>query len=691
MRAWCLVGWFGVSMMASLWTGSAGAQIAESDQTPLPDVELEEVVVTGTRTEKPLADAPVRTEVVTREEIERTHARDLSQALEGVPGLLLRETHGKQGQEVWMQGFDSDRVLILINGERLTATTGSTVDLTQIGTANIERIEIVKGATSALYGSDAMGGVINVITKAPDQPISLTAEVDGGSYGDANLDTAALNGALGAAHAMAAVELHRSRWDAQLSTDVRRSEGFDFDPITYATDGDEGTRWNLDTRLAYRPSPQVELSLSPTYFHEDKERPFSTFTPGIGDIPRIYRDEVERWHVSTAADIRTGTGSHLKATLLHDRMDDNSAEDVIASPQVDNERLAFLTLSRAEVQWDVQARERHLVTTGLSAGRQTLEQDQIQRGVSSTVVVQEIEPNAKQDTYEGYVQDDVTITSWLEVLPGVRYQYDSDFGPFAAPKINFLVKASSNVNVRFGYGKGYRAPNLKERFFFFFFDHSSLGYMVIGNPDLKPESSDSFQAGVELANSGPLRADFNVFHNRIKNLIVTELNSVESAATGLQIFDYQNVGHAVTRGAEASATWRPWPYLGVKAGYTYLWAKDTDSNTWLPDRPKHQIKGGLDLRHEGWGTSLSARAVAQSQEFLDIENQAVSPGWTTVDATINQPIGEATIVFIGVDNMGDVHRDPNRVVVPPDGMILQPADNRPAVGRFIYAGVRVTL
>lgn len=286
---------------------------------------------------------------------------------------------------------------------------------------------------------------------------------------------------------------------------MRRSEGFDFDPTTYATDGDEGTRWNLDTRLAFRLSPQVELSLSPTYFHENKERPFSTFVPGVGDSLRAYRDEVERWHVSATADIRQETGSHLKTTLLHDRMDDNSAEDVIASPQVDNERLAFLTVSRAEVQWDVPAGDRHLLTMGVSAGRQTLEQEQIQRGVSSTVIVQEIEPNAKQDTYEGYLQDDITLTPWLEMLPGVRYQYDSDFGPFAAPKINLLVKASSNVNVRFGYGKGYRAPNLKERFYFF--DHSSLGYMVIGNPDLQPESSDSFQVGVELANSGPHGGD----------------------------------------------------------------------------------------------------------------------------------------------------------------------------------------
>jgi outer membrane cobalamin receptor len=105
-----------------------GALLVCNDTTWADDIpyRLDEVVVTGTRTEKRLLDVPVRTEIVTQEEIQRTEARDLKEALENVPGLILRETHGKQGQEVWMQGFDSDRVLILRDGERLTATTGST-------------------------------------------------------------------------------------------------------------------------------------------------------------------------------------------------------------------------------------------------------------------------------------------------------------------------------------------------------------------------------------------------------------------------------------------------------------------------------------------------------------------------------------------------------------------------------------
>lgn len=148
----------------------------EAEETGQPDPNyqrLEEVVVTGTRTEKKLLDTPVRTQVVTKEEIRRTHARDLKEALEYVPGLLLKETE-KNGFSVWMQGLDSDRVLILLNGRRVTASTGSTVDLTQISAADIERIEIVKGPVSALYGSESMAGVINVITSKPPEDYTAT-------------------------------------------------------------------------------------------------------------------------------------------------------------------------------------------------------------------------------------------------------------------------------------------------------------------------------------------------------------------------------------------------------------------------------------------------------------------------------------------------------------------------------------
>src|SRR5690606_23582549 len=147
---------------------------------------LDQVVISATRTERAVVDAPVRVEVVTAAELARTHARTLKEALENVVGLQLREIHGKSGYEAALQGLGGDQVLVLVDGLPISASTGSTVDVTQLALAEVERIEVIKGATSAQYGSAAMGGVINVITRPLAAGWRADVVLDGGSYGEQN-------------------------------------------------------------------------------------------------------------------------------------------------------------------------------------------------------------------------------------------------------------------------------------------------------------------------------------------------------------------------------------------------------------------------------------------------------------------------------------------------------------------------
>ena len=161
---------------------------AEQAESPSPDgvPRLGDIVVTGTRTEKQRDEAPVRTEVVGRQEIRDTAASTLKEALANVPGLQLHEIHGKSGYHLSMQGLGSDQVLVLIDGLPISASTGSSVDLSQYLVSDVERIEVVKGAASAQYGSSAMGGVVNVITRRPQQGFSGDVELAAGSRGRQN-------------------------------------------------------------------------------------------------------------------------------------------------------------------------------------------------------------------------------------------------------------------------------------------------------------------------------------------------------------------------------------------------------------------------------------------------------------------------------------------------------------------------
>ncbi len=666
-----------VFLLASISSVAAEENTAASKNYEDP-LAVDEVVITGTRTEKTLLEVPVRTEVVTREEIERKHARDLKEALEDVPGLLIRQTHGKQGESVWMQGFDADRVLILLNGERLPASTGSTVDLTQISAADIERIEIVKGATSALYGSEAMGGVINVITRKPQKPFRLNIQMDSGSFGNKNLDSAGFGGEMGAAHLMLSMALKRPRWNFQWASDLRRSEGFDLGGLESRTEGDSGRRWNIDPRLTLTPSGGGELYVSPRFFKEKKDRQFSIQVPGIGESRRTFKEEAEKWHLTIGGKWPFPGGSRLSGALVYEDFKDVSIQDILDSPQVDQQRKGEIKHNQAEFQWDLPVGEGHLFTMGVLAGYERLSQEQVRFGASTTTVIQEIKPDAKRTHYEGYFQDDIFLTPHLELLPGFRYQNDSDFGGFAAPKINIMVTPVPSVNIRLGYGKGYRVPNLKERFFFF--DHSALGYQVIGNPGLQPEESDSFQAGLEYWPGKVFRGEVNIFYNRIKALITPRLNPEKSQQSGLQIFDYQNVDRAITQGVEVSFRYAPRPFLSFKTGYTYLSAKNKVLNRELTERPRHQVKGEVLISIDQLGATLSLGGVYQSRVFVDAQNTVTSPAWTVWDLKWNQELTPKITAFAGIDNFTNLHRNPDRSGID---------DLRPSNPRFIYGGIRL--
>lgn len=635
--------------------------------------ELNEVVVTGTRTEKTLLDVPVRTEVVSRAEIEKTHARDLKEALENVSGLIVKENE-KEGFGAWLQGISADRVLVVVNGEPITASTGSAVDLSQLATADIERVEIVKGATAALYGSSAMGGVINIITRKPDVPLSYSLSVEGGSYGGHNVDS---DVPLPYGHISAKVALKKTKWSFSSNASLRRSEGYDLDKETFDTEGAEGEKGNIGFRYTYNPSSNLEFFIAPSHYYEELYKRMSIFAPGQGDIERNKIGDAERYHTTLGFERRWEDGGRLRSWLLTENWRDVTQQDVIASPQVDQQRTAEIDLHRYEMQWDKPLGDDHLVTTGLLLGRETMSMEKEEQGEFSREV-----PKESRENIEAYIQNDIFLSDRWELVPGLRVQEDSDFGFEATPKISAMYTLDwfkgITFNVRLSYGNGYRVPSLKERHFIF--DHSALGYMVLGDPDLSPEQSNSYQFDIGFSNENNFYFNLNVYLNRIKDLIDSEFSHVDQ---GVSIYQMKNIDRARTRGAEVTSKFRISPALSLSNGVTYLDAEDLETNEPLTQRPEWVIKLGVDYKYTPVGTSFSLRAVHQTKEWVedyyDSENEALvqSPGWTSWDLKINQQLSKKLSVYGGVDNIFDEHRDPN-----------DENDVRPFEPRFVYLGLR---
>ena len=671
-RAWaaCLV-------PAALAVGAPGARAQTPDGDLDADDALDPLVITGTRGERRLLDVPVRTEVVTREEIERTHARDVAEALANEPGVLLNDIHGKNGTEISLQGFDSDRVLVLLDGRPVSASTGSTVDLTQIGTADVERIELVKGAVSALYGSDAMGGVVNVITRRGDAPTGASLTLDAGGFGERGVGDAPL----GERHLALGGNLGRGPLDARVSLDVRDGDGYDLDPDTFDVDGAEIRRVDLSAEIGLELGRRDRVTFRNAWYDESGARDFATFAPGVGDIEKLDGEDAARLTQTIDWRRELGDGESLSAWASFERFENGTVQDVLATGETDQRREAEILTARAELQYDRPVGRNQVWTVGATATDVSLDQRLERREGERLTRSDEVSPGSDRTSVDVFVQNDVFVGERWELLPGLRVQNDSDFGTHVAPKLNVLYEPSAlpglNPRVRAAIGTGYRVPNLKERHYLF--DHSSLGYVVLGDEALEPEESLSLQLGLELSRSAATRAEVALFHNDIENLIATVRDADASAERSLEVLRYGNVDEARTRGVETSVRHAFGPSLSASAAWTLTDATDESTGLDLTRRPRHQVQLGTDLTFGR--TSVALRATWRSEEFVDAENEIRSPAWTAIALKLNRTVSERLGVFAGIDNLADETRDADRAGL----------DLRPDRGRFVYAGLRYAL
>jgi outer membrane receptor for ferrienterochelin and colicins len=627
---------------------------------------LEPVVVSATRSERAQADAPVKTEIVTRQEIERTHARTLTQALQNIPGLQLREIHGKSGYELSLQGLNSDQVLVLIDGLPISASTGSTVNLSQYLVGDIERIEVVKGAASAQYGSSAMGGVINVITRRTQPGWQAGVDVSAGSYGAQNDSGRAAD--VGRATGRLNVSGGNQQWRVAAQAEVLDDQGFAQNPAGWTRQGDAMRREQYGARVDWLPSDQVQLWLDASRYLETDTQRYQTYVPPN----RIAQQKVEdigrdRW----AAGGQWNFGAHgrLSGSWLNEQYDTTSIAS--ANGVKTGDRRARQLLQQASLQLDLPAWYNQLWQVGIDLRRDTL--DQQNNGYSELQRQGMVERKSR----ELYVQNDIFLTDQLELVLGVRGQHDSDFGghlaPKAALKADLLNSAEQRLVGRASWGQGYRVPNLKERYYLF--DHSSLGYMVIGNPDLRPEESDSYQLGLDWYWGNDFSLQANAFYNRIRNLIQVD-RSAATVTNGVASYQYDNIAAARTAGLELAGQWQLIPELALNAAYTYTHTRDEENGQQLTRRPEHMARFGLDWTPRS-GSTVSLRTQWQSEELVDASRGTTSPAWHKTDLSFNQQLGRDLTAYAGVNNLFNAQRD-----------FSDANDFGPLAGRFIYLGAR---
>lgn len=633
--------------------------------------DLESLNVIGhTKSLQVLGDIPVKTEILTSEDILKIHANNLADAIRYMPGLQIKEIHGKSGTGVWMQGFNADRVLILIDGSPLAPSSGSAVDLTQIAIGDVARIEITKGAVSALYGASAMGGVINVITKKPAHKRQAKVELSGGSWANQNVKSSDFGKKTGRVE-VSGVE-DKGYW--QLVADTRYSNGFKATDTGEATQGWVGHKANLSAKFKIDLTDNTRLKLMPRFYDENVSTVLDNFVPGIGNLPKNKIDKTRRSHIDVVVESEPDPETLLTARVMYEKFENAALQDVIATASiVEKERQSDLDISGAEFRLERVLGDYHALTTGLE-----FESGHMNVMLTSDEQTSVVEVDDKSNSSsQFYLQDSWLVADNLELMPGIRVHRSPDFGSYLSPMISLMHSSFSllpgELTLRAGLGNGYRVPNLKEQYFVF--DHSHLGYKVIGSPDLEPETSVSLQGGMEWISPNSTVVELSVFQHNTRNLIETSLDSVASAETGLSIYNYQNFSKTRSLGFEGVVRKQWFDNVTADLSYAYLRAKDLSTNLMLVKRPEHELKLGLDYQLTEQ-SSFVLKYNFQSKQFIDSENTKMSPSFATVDLKVNHTVNANWQLFAGVNNLTGVQRK------------FTGEDYRPIANRYVYAGIR---
>lgn len=616
-----------------LWTALFGTTFASAaepnDSTYRKVTELNPVVVTGTRTPKLLLSSPVLTEVITASQIAKTDATNLQDLLQNiVPGV---EFSYAMNQQVHMNfsGFGGQSMLVLVDGERLAGETMDDVDFTRLSMDNVDHIEIVKGAASALYGSNANGGVINIITKDATRPFGLNVN---GRLGRHNDQRYGLSWQQRGAKFKNLFNVTRTHLD---NYEVTSGDH----PVTrvFSTIYGDDT-WNFKDQLSYRFSDRLRLTGRAGYF-------FRQLTRSV-DVPERYRDLTAglraQWEMSD--------NDRLEVSYAFDEYDKS-----------DYQKIARLDIrDYSNVQNSLRLLYSHSFGQDvLLMGSDYMHDYLFNERLNGRT--------RRQDAFDAFAQYDWNINSAWEMVGALRYDYFSNQAlSHITPKLSVRYRPIRRLNIRFGYGMGFRAPTLKEKYYNF--DMAGI-WVVDGNPHLKPEVSHNFNLSAEYVR-GRYCLTTSAYYNKVGNKIATGAPYYRNASDVIPHLPYINLADYSVVGGELTAQAR-WSN-GITARLAYALTderlpknknNEKVNNQYIPAR-KHALTLHADWDHQfgrsyGLNVGINGRVLSgvENEEYVDYYD--ISKGVNTIHypaysiwklSTVHR-IGKAVKISLTLDNL----------------------------------------
>ena len=623
---------------------SVPVQAAEKKQEETTHIKTDEVVVTASRTKQEVRESPSSVEVITREDIDKMGAENLAQALQLALGIDTQE-NAMVGNRSSIRGMNTNQTLILIDGRRVrtenTSETMNFYELKRINMDDVERIEIVRGAASSLYGSEALGGVINVIKKHPGKmqtAVTLdwtSRQSDEGIRFD--------SGKLG-------------KW--VLSGSFKhmgvREQGTDAGSNMYG----KKNFFNLDGRMEMTKDKWLDVFFD--YLTEDlymkdsltqgTDYDHKRFSTGIKYSGRDKRGDYEMQVYYTYFDKHQRTRERANHSL-------NSFDDLKFNSLIFDGRRS------------IQVAKDHLLTFGGEYRKEDYESTRIKGTNTRTLegVTNQL-GNSSMDYTAFYLQDEwLASPRWL-IIPSLRWDYNSEFGNELTGKLGTTYKITKDVRFKANIGTAYRAPTASELYFSWHHTpNARMDVQINGNPNLKPEKALNFDLGFEMEKDKTF-GKITYFHNKVDDLI--NIDTVMSRLPGfpprvLATGTYRNIDSATMQGVELEVRQALGGGFSVRGLYTYLDARDGKTGERLKGRPYHKASLQLsydDAKH-GWNATLwndwtagyrYEETVGSGMLARTISKNA---SLSILNFVVSKKINDHFSAYLGVDNIFDKESD----------------------------------
>ncbi|UCE88206.1 MAG: TonB-dependent receptor [Pseudomonadota bacterium] len=561
-----------------------------------PDPAIETpIIVSATRTAQTVDETLSPVIIIGREEIERNPASDVPNLLQQQAGIDVARTGGAgQLTSVFIRGADSNHTLVMIDGVRMNPGTIGIAAIQNISLNMVERIEVVKGPRSTLYGSDAIGGVINIITRRGQKGIQYNASVGGGSNNTKEFK-------LGA---------HNRQEDRGAGINI---SALDTDGIPPRTDSDAGGAYdNLSYDIHARKRVFGNSDVKLSYWRSEGTANYVDFL--LSPVSQDYRNSIGTVGFDTRA--TDNWISKARLSQMKDKIEQNQGPDFTRT-----ERLAL------DWQNDIQIGEAHLVTAGLY-----LSDEDVRSQVFGTGFDETLYQNA------AFAQDNTRIGKH-HIVAGARYNDHKTAGDHTTWNLEYGYDVLPQLRVIGAANTGFRAP-----------DGTDL-YGFGGNPDLKPETSQNTEISLRFNASSRHSAYVNAFNNNIDDLIeYVDPDGFPGPIPG----ENQNVGRARVRGVELGYGFQH-QGLALRAGAVYQDPENLDTGTQLLRRSKESASVSVAYDRPRYKVAADVRYTGERKDFNDFGTIVTLDSYTLVNLSGDFRLTRAWTLTGRVENLFDAN------------------------------------